>query len=85
VAFASQIVGVLLVFTLLIGPPAIAMRFCRQVWTGLTLSIAIGIGVTWASLVLAYATDDPVSFFTPTLLFVIYLISAVFTRRHHRT
>ena len=73
VAVASQIVGVLLVFTLLIGPPAIALRFCRTVWPGLALSLAVGIGVTWTSLVLAYLTSGPVSFWAPTLLFVFYL------------
>jgi zinc/manganese transport system permease protein len=81
VAMASQIVGVLLVFTLLIGPPAIALRFCRTVWPGLALSIALGVGVTWISLVLAYLTDAPVSFWAPTLLFVFYLLSAAMTRR----
>jgi zinc/manganese transport system permease protein len=84
VAFASQIVGVLLVFTLLIGPPATAMRFCRTVWPGLLLSIAIGVGATWASLVLAYVTDIPVSFWVPTLLFTLYLTSAFITRRKGR-
>jgi len=81
VAFASQIVGVLLVFTLLIGPPAIALRFCRTVWPGLLLSVAIGVGVTWATLILAYITDDPPSFWAPTLLFGLYLGSAALTRR----
>ena len=84
VAFASQIVGVLLVFTLLIGPPAIAMRFCRTVWPGLLLSVAIGVGATWASLILAYLTDAPVSFWVPTLLFALYLASAFLTRRKRR-
>jgi zinc/manganese transport system permease protein len=81
VAFASQIVGVLLVFTLLIGPPAIAQRFCRHVWPGLLLSIAVGVGSTWVALILAYITDDPPSFWVPTLLFGLYLVSAAFTRR----
>jgi zinc/manganese transport system permease protein len=81
VAFASQIVGVLLVFTLLIGPPAIALRFCRTVWPGLLLSVAVGVGVTWATLILAYITDDPPSFWAPTLLFALYLASAALTRR----
>jgi zinc/manganese transport system permease protein len=82
VAVASQIVGVLLVFTLLIGPPAIALRFCRTVWRGLILSVALGVGVTWASLVLSCFTDAPVSFWAPTLLFAFYLASAVLTRRN---
>jgi len=81
VAVASQIVGVLLVFTLLIGPPAIALRFCRTVWPGLALSLVVGVGATWASLVLAYLTSGPVSFWAPTLLFVFYLLSVGLTVR----
>ncbi len=84
VAFASQIVGVLLVFTLLIGPPAIATRFCHTVWPGLLLSIAVGVGTTWISLVLAYLTDIPVSFWVPALLFALYLGSVFLTRRRSR-
>ena len=85
VALASQIVGVLLVFTLLIGPPATALRFCRTVWPGIALSLIIGIGVTWASLVLAFFTNWPVSFWAPSLLFVFYLLSTGLTHRrsHH--
>lgn len=81
VAMASQIVGVLLVFTLLIGPPAIAQRFCSTVWPGLALSMALGVGVTWISLVLAYLTDAPVSFWAPALLFAFYLLSAALTQK----
>ena len=79
VAVASQIVGVLLVFTLLIGPPAIALRFCRHVWPGLLLSLLIAVGVTWVSLILYFVTDAPVSFWAPTLLFLLYLTSAGLT------
>lgn len=85
VAFASQVVGVLLVFTLLIGPPAIAMRFCRTVWAGLGLSMLIGVGVTWISLILTYVTDNRMSFFTPTLLFALYLVAVLVTRHRRQT
>jgi zinc/manganese transport system permease protein len=83
VAVASQIVGVLLVFTLLIGPPAIALRFCSTVWPGIALSILVGIAVTWMSLVLAYTTDAPVSFWAPTLLFALYILSATLSHFRH--
>ncbi len=84
VAFASQIVGVLLVFTLLIGPPAIAQRFCRAVWPGLLLSMAIGVGTTWIALLLAYSTDAPPSFWLPALFFALYLASGLAARLRHR-
>ena len=75
VALASQMVGVLLVFSLLIGPAAIAQRLCSSVLPGLTLSLAIGVGTTWASLVLAYLTNWPVAFWAPALLFGLYVTS----------
>ena len=84
VAVASQIVGVLLVFTLLIGPPAIALRFCHTVWPGLILSMVVGVGITWISLLLAYFTDAPVSFWAPALLFALYLITGLLKRRRGR-
>ena len=84
VAVASQIIGVLLVFTLLIGPPATALRFCHAVWPGLALSLAIGAISVWASLVLAYVTNWPVSFWAPALLALIYLASTIATRRRTR-
>jgi len=76
VAAASQIVGVLLVFTLLIGPAAIALFFCRTAWLGIAVSLFVGVAVTWASLVLAYFTGGPVSFWAPALLFALYLLGA---------
>ena len=79
VAVASQIVGVLLVFTLLIGPPAISLRFCRTVWPGLAASVMIGTAVTWISLILYFLTDAPVSFWAPTLLFIFYLLTVGLT------
>jgi zinc/manganese transport system permease protein len=81
VAVASQIVGVLLVFTLLTGPPAIAQRFCRSVWPGLLVSLLVGVGVTWISLILYLLSDAPVSFWAPALLFVLYLLSAACTQQ----
>jgi zinc/manganese transport system permease protein len=84
VALASQIVGVLLVFTLLIGPPAIALRFCRMVWPGVAWSVALGVGVAWTSLTLSYFTGGPMSFWAPSLLFVLYLLGAAATFRRGR-
>jgi zinc/manganese transport system permease protein len=76
VAVASQMMGVLLVFALLVGPAAIAQHLCRTVWPGILLALAIAVAVTWISLILAYATDWPVSFWVPSLLFAVYVPSA---------
>lgn len=71
---ASQVVGILLVFALLIGPAASAVSCTRQVWTGLGLSLALGIIIVWVGIFLTYVTDWPASFWISALSFFTYLI-----------
>ena len=61
-AQAIQIVGILLVFALMVAPAATALRLTRRFATGMALSIGLAIGIAWISLLLAYATDWPTSF-----------------------
>ena len=61
-AQATQIVGVLLVFALMVAPAASAARLTRRVGTGVALSVAIAVAVAWCGLTLAYYTDWPTSF-----------------------
>jgi len=67
VAECSQIVGILLVFALLIGPAAAAQRITSGFWPGIALAAALALGQAWLGLVLAYATDWPTSFWITTL------------------
>jgi zinc/manganese transport system permease protein len=62
VSACAQIVGVLLVFTLLVGPPAAAQRLTMGLWSGLALAAALAIGEAWLGLTLAFYSDWPVSF-----------------------
>jgi len=62
VSACSQIVGVLLVFTLMVGPPAAAQRLTNGLWSGLALSAALALAEAWGGIALAYETDWPVSF-----------------------
>ena len=62
VSECAQIVGVLLVFTLMVGPPAAAQRVTTGLWSGLVLSAALALGEAWLGIVIAYHTDWPVSF-----------------------
>lgn len=57
-----QIVGVLLVFTLMVGPPAAAQRLTSGLWSGLALSAAFALAEAWLGLTLAFYSDWPVSF-----------------------
>jgi zinc/manganese transport system permease protein len=74
---AMQIVGVLLVFALMVAPAASAMRLTRRVGAGIAVSVGLAIGIAWASLVLAFLTDWPTSFWITALGGVIYLFAAL--------
>jgi zinc/manganese transport system permease protein len=62
VSESAQIVGVLLVFALMVGPPATAQRLVTGLWSGIALSAAIALGEAWLGIAMAYQTDWPVSF-----------------------
>jgi zinc/manganese transport system permease protein len=79
VAECAQIVGVLLVFALMVGPPAAAQRLSRRFWSGIALSATLALSEAWLSLVLAYYTDWPTSFWITALSGGIYL-AAVLSR-----
>lgn len=70
---ASQVVGILLVFTLLIGPAASALLLAKTFWGGLTLSVLIGIAIVWAGIILSYLTNWPVAFWISALSFGSYV------------
>jgi zinc/manganese transport system permease protein len=73
VAEASQITGSLLVFALLVLPPATAHVLTGRPVAGIILSIALGVAVTWGGLLIAYYTPYPVGAFITTLSFGAYL------------
>ena len=77
VAQAAQIVGVLLVFALMVGPPAAAARLTRRLGLGILLAAVLAVVESWAGLVLAYYTDWPTSFWIATLSALVYLASLV--------
>jgi zinc/manganese transport system permease protein len=77
VAECAQIVGVLLVFALMVGPAAAAQRMTTRFWHGIGLSVALALGEAWLGLVLAYATDWPTSFWITTLSGGVYLLAVL--------
>jgi zinc/manganese transport system permease protein len=62
VSACAQIVGVLLVFTLMVGPPAAAQRVTTGLWSGLFVSALLALAEAWLGLTMAFYTDWPVSF-----------------------
>jgi zinc/manganese transport system permease protein len=77
VAESAQIVGVLLVFALMVGPAAAAQRLTARFWSGIVLSVLLAVGQAWLGLVLAYATDWPTSFWITTLSGAVYLLAVL--------
>jgi zinc/manganese transport system permease protein len=77
VAECAQIVGVLLVFALMVGPAAAAQRLTTRFWCGLGLSVAFAVAEAWLGLTLAYITDWPTSFWITALSGAVYLLSLV--------
>jgi zinc/manganese transport system permease protein len=75
VAESAQIVGVLLVFALMVGPAAAAGRLTRRITTGLALSALLALAEAWLGIVLAYETDWPTSFWITSLSAGIYVAS----------
>ena len=66
-AECAQIVGVLLVFTLMVGPAAAAQRVTGHLGRGVALSAALALAEAWGGIALAYVTDWPVSFWITAL------------------
>jgi zinc/manganese transport system permease protein len=62
VSECAQIVGVLLVFTLMVGPPAAAQRLTSRLWSGIAMSAALALAEAWLGITLAFYSDWPVSF-----------------------
>ena len=81
VAQSVLIVGVLLVFTLMVGPPASAQRLTRRLPTGVALSALLALAVAWLGIVVAYYTDWPVSFCITGLSALTYAGAVVAGRR----
>jgi zinc/manganese transport system permease protein len=64
---ALPVVGALLIFSLMIGPPAAARSFTDRPAVAMGLSVAIAIGTVWAAIAASYQTNWPVGFFVGTL------------------
>ena len=77
VSLASQVVGTLLVFTLIIGPAGIASRFCRNFWSGMITSVIIALITVWSGILMACFTSWPPSFCISAIVFSLYSVSGI--------
>jgi zinc/manganese transport system permease protein len=75
VSQSVQIVGILLVFSLMVGPPATAQQLVTGLWSGLMLSAGLAVAEAWLGIAVAYYTDWPVSFCIAVLSALGYFLS----------
>ena len=85
VSACAQIVGVLLVFTLMVGPPAAAQRLASGLWAGLVLAALLALAEAWFGITIAYYTDWPVSFCIALLSALVYFACLGAPRLHTTT
>ncbi len=60
------VVGALLIFSLMIGPPAAARSITSRPYLAMCLSVVIALVTVWAAIALSLRTDWPVGFFVGT-------------------
>ncbi|QIV96654.1 metal ABC transporter permease [Allofrancisella inopinata] len=75
VSMACQVVGILLIFSLLIGPAAITIQWVDGFYKPIFLSSIISLLTVWAGIAIAYYIDIPISFLITTIICSLYLIS----------
>ncbi len=61
------VVGTLLIFSLMIGPPAAARSFTDRPSRAMGLSVALALIAVWTAIACSYATNYPVGFFVGSI------------------
>jgi zinc/manganese transport system permease protein len=81
------VVGALLIFTLMIGPPAAARCFSDRALVAMGLSIFIALLTIWGALACSYTTNWPVGFYVGSYSAAWFVIGRLFQtwRRAHGT
>jgi zinc/manganese transport system permease protein len=71
---AVPVVGSLLIFSLLIGPPGAARSFTDKPLVAMGLSVAFALGTVWAAIALSFASNLPIGFFVGAISACSYAI-----------
>jgi zinc/manganese transport system permease protein len=85
IAATSQLTGALLVFALLVAPPAAAQRLTLRPLAGLVLTVVLALVTVWLALAIAYFSIYPVGFYVTTIGFAVYVLARVVSAHppHH--
>jgi zinc/manganese transport system permease protein len=74
------VVGALLIFSLMIGPPAAARSLTANPRTALGLSVVIALVTVWLSIAGAYRSNLPVGFFVGVISAACYTFGRLYAR-----
>ena len=81
VSASVQIVGVLLVFALMVGPAAAAERLTSTLRGGLIVAAVLALAEAWLGITVAFYTDWPTSFCISALSALVYFATLALPRR----
>jgi zinc/manganese transport system permease protein len=79
---AVPVVGSLLIFSLLIGPPAAARSFTNRPVVAIGLSVVFALITVWCSIAISYQTNLPIGFFVGTISALAYTVARAWAGRH---
>jgi zinc/manganese transport system permease protein len=76
---AVPVVGSLLIFSLLIGPPAAARSFTNRPLNAMGLAVVLALVTVWAAIALSYISNLPIGFFVGAISASSYAVGRSWT------
>ncbi len=81
---AVPVVGSLLIFSLLIGPPAAARSFTNRPLVAMGLSVVFALATVWVAIAVSYETNLPIGFFVGAISAFAYALGRGWTAWRQR-
>jgi zinc/manganese transport system permease protein len=81
---AVPVVGSLLIFSLLIGPPAAARSFTSRPLAAIGLSVVFALATVWVAIAVSYETNLPIGFFVGAMSAFSYTIGRMWVAWRRR-
>ncbi len=77
ISIAVQVVGILLIFTLILAPAATAQYLTSKPLHTIAIAILIALFEVWIGIFFAYYISWPVSFFIASIAFLLYIFARI--------
>lgn len=84
-AMTVPVVGALLIFSLMIGPPAAARSVTDKPLSAMALSVLVALVTVWSAIAISYATNWPIGFFVGIFGALSYGVGRVVTMVRRRS